>query len=62
MSCCGKKRSEWLRDPRAATPAEPAVPARPDAAKAPGLFRYTGSRQLIVKGVHSGTLYRFTLP
>jgi hypothetical protein len=32
------------------------------ADRQPGLFEYIGNQSLTVKGVHSGTLYRFTTP
>jgi hypothetical protein len=61
MSCCGKKRKEWLQETK--SPANPdttgmdtnfVVVEKPDK-----IFEYTGNRSLTVKGSVTGKLYYF---
>jgi len=62
MSCCGKKRAEWLRENSAAAPTPPRPSGRNAVSETSGLVRYIGPGQLIVTGAHSGNTYHFTFP
>lgn len=64
MSCCGKKRTQWLNEGKTSSSHQTSdvVTSRRGIERQPGLFEYIGKQSLTVKGVHSGTLYRFTFP
>jgi hypothetical protein len=64
MSCCGRKRTEWLIEGKTSSSRERTKIADGHRGNdhQPGLFEYVGMKSLTVKGVHSGILYRFNFP
>jgi hypothetical protein len=64
MSCCGKKRTEWLNERKTPSSVQriDAPTVHRGSEHQPGQFEYVGMQSLTVKGVHSGILYRFTYP
>lgn len=61
MSCCGKRRKEWLYREKPANPPDDKIPVSDSYEKnRPGsFFEYTGSRSLTIRGSISGNIYYF---
>jgi hypothetical protein len=61
MSCCGKKRAEWIQETSNASRQKLSNPADLGHRKEhqSKVFEYTGDQNLTLKGKHSGEVYHF---
>ena len=64
MSCCGKKRTEWLQAMKSSSQHEISEPLDKHNAKEhkPKIFEYSGNNNLTLKGIYSGKIYHFRFP
>jgi len=61
MSCCGQKRKAFREELNDSSRFEAENPSdfEPETAMPPKVFTYTGEANMTIRGISSGTVYRF---
>jgi len=62
MSCCGKKRREWLQEINKSSTKTNIINSKKSKERKPKVFEYTGSRSLKIKGIITGNVFYFRFP
>jgi len=64
MSCCGKKRAEWLQETKGSSRQDisETVDLRHTKEHKPKVFEYVSDQNLTLKGINSGKVYHFRFP
>lgn len=64
MSCCGKKRNQWLQSAVTGSQGNPVsqLEIEPIKAQNPKIFQYVGNGNLSVRGLITKQMYHFSTP